>query len=615
MTRSHSCYLYFVSLLTLALTFTLAVSLQAHAAEVNNGTVEYTNPDNTRTAPDGYENRGDLTATSTATGVALTVTSGGFANYGNITASSGGIGIGIGIFVDSGGFANYGLLTLAGTGRSIGLSNTSGNDIRLLSGSILALGGGYIDMGGPTTLLYSQPGAQVISLEAAAGDRVSSVSIFRSFRGATNGAATSAAELERALNLANGPVLGYSVVDNGSGSYDIATTRHANASDFVGGNAGDFVGQLESALNGQSLTALTGPLHRYALMRSYIDSQPTVQDVQATAEKAAIEYTPQGTANSAVMLTRNARIAQQTLSDKMQSVGNLNATATAPASGDVTNGFYFFGQPFYHHGELDGRSGYSDITEKVFGGSIGVLKAHGPWVFGLSGHTFRSDIDGGYAYDADATGYGVNLGLGRSFRLGSLNPFVELTGGWTFVELDQTRRTSMLAGIGGDYDSDVDMNIYTASFTISNRFALGDNFSITPRLGVDYAYTDIDSYSESSGVHGLFDLDVSGSDYTSFRSVAGLTFGYSPLPSLHLEARADYYHEFADTSITLNSRFKDSPLGFSTKSQDTGRDFFRVGGGLSWTPTDAVNFTLSYDFTTADRYQGHDVAIQTRIVF
>ena len=663
MTGKPSGYQYLTSILSLACAVTLAVSLPAFAAEVNNGTIEYTNPGNTHNAPDGYENRGDLTATSTDPGAALSISSGGFTNYGTITASSdGSLGYGIsvssggfanygtitasgsnsyginvsnggfanhgnitasgsgssgyGIRVNNGGFTNYGLLTLAGTGTSIYMSNNSGNNMRLLPGSVLALGGGHIDMGGANPSLYSQPGVQVLSLAAAAGDRTSRVPIFRGLQSLNGSSIFGSTDLAVALNLnqGNGPILGYNAISAGGNDYDIVVLRYANASDFVGDNAGGFMSELENALNGQSLDALTGPLYDYALLRSYIDSQSTVQGVQATAEKAAREHTPQGTANSTVMLTRNARIAQQILSDRLQAVGNLNSTSSAPGTGDASYGLYFFGQPFYHHGELDGKSGYSDLTENVFGGSIGVMKAVGPWVFGLSGHTFRSDIDGGgNTYDADATGYGVNLGLGRSFCVGPLKPFVELTGGWTFVEMDQTRRTSMmLPGLGGDsYDSTVDMNIYTASLTVSNRFAF-DTFSITPRLGVDYAYTDMDSYSEGNGVLAL---DVDGNDFTSLRSIAGLTLGYSPLPSLHLEARADYYHEFADTEISLTSRFRGTPVSITTQSQDTGRDSFRVGAGLSWTPTDCLSLSLNYDYTGAKSYQGHDVAVQVRLEF
>ena len=75
MTGKPSGYQYLASILT------LAVSFFAYAAEVNDGTVEYAYPGDPHTAPDGYENRGDPTATSTSWGDELRITSGGFANY------------------------------------------------------------------------------------------------------------------------------------------------------------------------------------------------------------------------------------------------------------------------------------------------------------------------------------------------------------------------------------------------------------------------------------------------------------------------------------------------------------------------------------------------------
>ena len=247
---------------------TLAFPFLAHAAvEVNEGTVTYSTPGNTCHAPDGYVNKDDLTATS----------SGGGSN---------------GIYVGSDGFTNHGLLTLAGSGRSAVLYNTSGNDLRLLSTSVLALGGGHIYMDGSSPNLQTQPGSQVLSLVAANGGSIPAMPIFRGLTGTVNGTAVSIANLTSALNLTNGPVLGYSVVDNGSGSYDIATTRKANASDFVGDNAGDFVAQLENTLNGQPLDTLFGPLHNFALLRTYIDSQSTVGGVRAAADKAARVSSP-----------------------------------------------------------------------------------------------------------------------------------------------------------------------------------------------------------------------------------------------------------------------------------------------------------------------------------
>ena len=127
----------------------------------------YKNPDNPHTASTGYDNNGDLTATSTVAGTALKVGTTGFRNYGAVTASgSDSIGIhveyggftnyvrtsvtasgsgsgGIGIHVESGGFTNQGLLNLTGSGTSILIGDHSGNDIRLSPNSLTLVGGGY----------------------------------------------------------------------------------------------------------------------------------------------------------------------------------------------------------------------------------------------------------------------------------------------------------------------------------------------------------------------------------------------------------------------------------------------------------------------------------------
>ena len=97
--------------------------------------------------------------------------------------------------------------------------------------------------------------------------------------------------------------------------------------------------------------------------------------------------------------------------------------------------------------------------------------------------------------------------------------------------------------------------------------------------------------------------------------MVGFTFGAEVSPQFSLEARADYYHEFADTYATLNARSKDVPFSFKSQGQDMGRESFRIGAGISWLPTENASFTAGYDFTGARHYQGHDLTLQARVEF
>ena len=570
-------------------------------------------------ASGGLTNSGALTATggqgysTSSSGSGIFVETGGVTNSGAITATGGtggtGSGSGSGISVYDDGFTNSGRLVLAtgGTAASVYLrSGGMANHITFKSGSTLALAGGYIDA--TDRPVHVESGASLYSLSAA-GLGVGQSLTHQDFILTTGSGADSAASFTTPTSL----TLGYDL-SSATNEYTATVTRIASTGSFASDNGAAVLTGLEIALSGtvDALSLFHQHLLPYFELVSMADHMTTGAAIRSYGDRLGKEMTPQGTANSAYLLTNNARRARQFLSDKLQIAGHLNAAATTPAAGDIKDGLAFWIQPFYHHGKLDGRSGYSDLKEDVFGAHLGALKTQGPWVLGFSGHVFQSDIDGNSEYDADATGYGLNLGLGRSFNLGSLNPFVELTGGWTQVDMDQTRRTSMISGLPGKYDSDVDMDIFTASLTVSNRFAL-DNFSLTPRIGVDYAYTDINSYTEKGT--GVFALKVSGDEMNSFRSVLGLTLGYSPVPSLDLELRADYFHEFADTEATLASRSKSAPLMFKTNGQDMGRDSARLGAGVSWKIAEMMRFGLEYDFTVAERYTGHNVMAAFRMEF
>ena len=124
---------------------------------------------------------------------------------------------------------------------------------------------------------------------------------------------------------------------------------------------------------------------------------------------------------------------------------------------------------------------------------------------------------------------------------------------------------------------------------------------------------DRDGLSEIiSDITGNYDLTRF---YDSFRSVVGFTFGYNISPYFAFAVRGDYYHEFADTDVTLDSRMKSLPFALTATGQDTGRESGRFGASFSWLPSEHASIMAGYDFTAARKYQGHDFTLQARVEF
>ena len=75
------------------------------------------------------------------------------------------------------------------------------------------------------------------------------------------------------------------------------------------------------------------------------------------------------------------------------------------------------------------------------------------------------------------------------------------------------------------------------------------------------------------------------------------------------------FHEFGDTRASLTAQAKNAAFAFSTNGQDMGRDTVRLGAGPAWMPTECLRLNLTYDFTSATHYAGHDVGVQVRLEF
>ena len=199
--------------------------------------------------------------------------------------------------------------------------------------------------------------------------------------------------------------------------------------------------------------------------------------------------------------------------------------------------------------------------------------------------------------------------------------FLQFTGGWTNFDLKQTRRFNAPAGLSSgsgfnSYRSETDVDVFTLDVTLSNRFELTETIALTPRVGLEYAHTDVGGYTEHGLGSPLWALSVEGEAQDSFRSLLGATLTAAVTPCLNLEFRADYYHEFGDPEATLVSSFQAAPsLRLTTEGQDMGRETGRLGAGLNWQIGERAKLGLDYDFTISKDYTGHDVGAILRVEF
>jgi hypothetical protein len=320
-----------------------------------------------------------------------------------------------GIRIDTG-FTNNALLVLA-DGKSV----YSGKSTTFAAGSTLALADGYIDVSSQSVTI--ETGAQAISLPAAAlAANGQWIGTYMTNAQAGGGLFDnySTATLNYVFTANSGPVT----------SRDATVTRTAYASALATGSGAALLQSMENAFQGMSTADLV-KYNPYAMLLSYADHQQDAQGVKRAANRLNKEMTPQGLANLLPSLARSTRVAadlfadgvnwaslMETDDDLRTAVASSAGSAYASISADACRSLYFWAKPLYFHGDLDGDNGYSDQRENEYGGSLGAAWRRDRLTLGFSGHYLRSDVDGGYAYDADYDGYGGMLGGAYRFDAG-----------------------------------------------------------------------------------------------------------------------------------------------------------------------------------------------------
>lgn len=151
--------------------------------------------------------------------------------------------------------------------------------------------------------------------------------------------------------------------------------------------------------------------------------------------------------------------------------------------------------------------------------------------------------------------------------------------------------------------------MWSAALTVSVPFEFACGRSIlTPELGVDFAYTSMEGFRESTAGNALGWR--TGRDHTtSFRGLAGVRYEYRATDRVALTARARYGHEFADRQASFAARSADGvPFAFNTRGQDAGRASGLFGAGLKARVGARGEIGLNYDLHLSKDYVGHQVA-------
>ena len=138
-----------------------------------------------------------------------------------------------------------------------------------------------------------------------------------------------------------------------------------------------------------------------------------------------------------------------------------------------------------------------------------------------------------------------------------------------------------------------------------------------PTAIASYSYLNQDGYTETSTLGSA--LTIGGRSTDSFRTGLGakalFNIGKESLP-MSLEARALWWHEFADVAQDTTARFAAGGTAFNVEGIRPARDSANLGLSLKASAKDgSQSLTIAYDADLRNQYLAHTASLTARFNF
>jgi len=262
------------------------------------------------------------------------------------------------------------------------------------------------------------------------------------------------------------------------------------------------------------------------------------------------------------------------------------AGASADAETDLGSGFSVFASANYQDLDRDStefEDGYdSDLWGVMAGAEYKISDTLAAGLV-LNYMHWDGDFNSGGRFDKDSYG---PIAYASFFPREGV--FADLVLGYNRIDVSSKRRRNYTneenKTFGGEVKGSPDDNEFSTSFLLGIDYPIRQ-FTVGPRLGLDFVYTDLDGYSES-GTTGL-ELDFAADSETSLQSRLGLQGSMAISTALAVlvpQVRGDWVHEFADDQRSISARFvqdlRDNPTSFGFENEEPDRDFFEINAGI-----------------------------------
>ena len=252
---------------------------------------------------------------------------------------------------------------------------------------------------------------------------------------------------------------------------------------------------------------------------------------------------------------------------------------------------YWF-TPVYGEGDVDGDGNASGMDYHYAGLSLGLdQQLNADWLLGAALSYTQSDA----RFAAGSTDMdGVEAALYSRWDKDAY--YMQGYSGLGWYSSDSERRIN----VGGRQtaESDYDTTAFFAGIEGGHSFLLKHKIMLTPYIGLDYAYSDRESFSESGA--GAANLDVSSESLESIQSRAGLRFeqflSSAENRSLVWHLNAAWLHEFGDDKARTQAGFVNNRFArFEVDGADLDRDRLLLGTGVAMALGERASLSVAYE--------------------
>ena len=153
-----------------------------------------------------------------------------------------------------------------------------------------------------------------------------------------------------------------------------------------------------------------------------------------------------------------------------------------------------------------------------------------------------------------------------------------------------------------------DASVWSGYGEVGRRYAVMNNMTATPYLGLGLADANVQSFKEKDPNGTGARLKVNSADANSVATTLGVRVN-GHWGAFEPELALAWQHEFADTTQTVHMSYADAPNGanFNVVSSDPGADSLLLGIGGTYVINPSNDVVVRYNGTFLQGYVSHEV--------